>query len=294
MSDTYRFPRTQVEGLSLPRLIVGSNWFLGWSHRSTAMDHMITRRFDTIKRFHPVFDAFAAAEIDAVMGPCHVRPILAESKDDYEQKTGRKLILIDTPIINVDDSPIARKEAEKVIRYSAKIGASLCLIHHSSAEQLVNKNSRSIERLGDYTDMIRQADMIPGLSAHMPELVTYSDEQGYDVQTYIQIYNCLGFLMQVEVETVASIIHHAKKPVITIKPLAAGRTTPYVGLNFVWNTIRDCDMVTIGCSSAEEAMEDIEISRAALERCFPVIEKRQSPNMKQDAFGINHSREKCP
>ena len=44
----------------------------------------------------------------------------------------------------------------------------------------------------------------------MPELIVYSDRNGYDVQTYIQIYNCAGFLMQVEIEAVARIIHEAK------------------------------------------------------------------------------------
>ena len=58
-----------------------------------------------------------------------------------------------------------------------------------------------------------------------------------------------------------------------------------MGLNFVWNTIRDCDMVTVGCTHPDEAAEDIEISRAALERRFPDIEKRASPNARQDAFG---------
>ena len=107
----------------------------------------------------------------------------------------------------------------------------------------------------------------------------------YGVQTYIQIYNCMGFLMQVEVETVNQIIHAAKKPVMTIKPMAAGRTTPFVGLNFSWATIRGCDMVTVGCFNEREAAEDIEISLAALEHRAVNIAKRSSPNMKQDAFG---------
>ena len=133
--------------------------------------------------------------------------------------------------------------------------------------------------------MIRDAGMIPGLSAHMPELVVYSDDNGYDVETYIQIYNCMGFLMQVEIEAVASIIRNAKKPVMTIKPLAAGRTTPFVGLNFSWATIRDCDMVTVGCFNEREALEDIEISKAALERRAPKLAKRNSPAKNQSAFG---------
>ena len=107
--------------------------------------------------------------------------------------------------------------------------------------------------------------MIPGLSCHMPELIVYSDLNEYDVETYIQIYNCAGFLMQVEVEYINKVIWTAKKPVMTIKPMAAGRVSPFVGLNFSWHTIRPIDMITVGCLSPEEAEEDIEISRAAFE-----------------------------
>ena len=119
--------------------------------------------------------------------------------------------------------------------------------------------------------------MIPGLSAHMPEVIQYTDENGYDVETYIQIFNCMGFLMQVEIESVSKIIHAAKKPVITIKPCAAGRTTPYVGLNFSFNAIREQDMVCIGCFNPLEAAEDVEYARAAIERRLPNIEARNSP-----------------
>ena len=149
----------------------------------------------------------------------------------------------------------------------------------------MNKNKGIIDRLDDYTKMIRDAGMIPGLSAHMPELVVYSDANGYDVETYIQIFNCMGFLMQVEIETVASIIQNAKKPVMTIKSMAAGRCSPYVGLTFSWNAIREKDMVTVGAFSAQEAEEDIEISLAAIEHRFPHLEKRSSPNQNQAAFG---------
>ena len=119
----------------------------------------------------------------------------------------------------------------------------------------------------------------------MPEIVMYSDLNEYDVETYIQIYNSQGFLMQVEVEFISKIINEAKKPVMTIKSMAAGRVTPYVGLNFVWNTIRPCDMVTVGVTSQREAVEDIEISFAALERRYPEIDGRTSPIKKQAAFG---------
>ena len=224
------FERTEVAGVSLPRILIGTNWLLGWSHRSTSADKMITDSFDTREKFYPIFQAYAEYGIDAVMAPVSQQPLFIDAINHYRDKSGKELIIIDTPIINVSDSAADRTEAEIAINESAKIGAAFCLPHHSSVEQLVNKNKGIIERIEDYTYMIREAGMKPGLSAHMPELVLYSDENGYDVETYIQIYNCLGFLMQIEVETIASIINNAKKPVIAIKTMAAGRCTPYVGL----------------------------------------------------------------
>lgn len=64
-------------------------------------------------------------------------------------------------------------------------------------------------------------------------------------------------------------IREAKKPVITIKPLAAGKLIPVAGFAFVWNTIRDQDMVTIGTTTPDEARECIEISLDLLNRHIP-------------------------
>lgn len=280
------FPRTTVGGVSLPRMLMGTNWMLGWSHTSVSADEMIRRRYQCVEAFKPVLEAYLRHGVDAIMAPFDgPSQHLLEAIRDTEQKLGRGIILVDTPTINVDDNPQARQEAQAKIQESARRGATFCLLHHSCAEQLVDKNKGVIRRLDDYTKMIRDAGMIPGLSAHMPELIVYSDQNGYDVETYIQIFNCMGFLMQVEIETVASIIHHAKKPVMTIKSMAAGRCTPYVGLTFSWNAIRPQDMVTLGAFSPQEVEEDVEISLAAIEHRFPDLEKRSSPNQNQAAFG---------
>ena len=275
------FPRTDVGGLSLSRMIIGTNWLAGYSHRSSSADEMIKARHATKDTIVPMLETFLSRGVDTIMAPFGMTPVIYEAVKAAEQKTGHGMIMVDTPVINVDDSAAARREAEQTIKECAARGAKVCLVHHYSAEQLVNKNRRQIVRLDDYTKMIRDAGMIPGLSAHMPELVLFSDENGYDVETYIQIYNCMGFLMQVEIEAVASIIRGARHPVMTIKPMAAGRTTPFVGLNFSWATIRDCDMVTVGCFNEAEAAEDVEISLAALERRAPQISGRNSPAKEQ-------------
>lgn len=272
-----KFPRTQAGGVSLPRFIIGCNWISGFSHRGAACDKEILDKHCDPNSTTEIFGTFLQYDIDAVLGLFGVDHSLERAVDIAQEKTGKKMIIIDEPVIPVDDSPVARHEAEMQIKACAKRGATFCLPLHSCVEQLVNKNTKTIDRLPDYLSMIREAGMIPGLSAHMPEIVQYADANEYDVETYIQIFNCAGFLMQVEIESVARIIHNSKKPVITIKPCAAGRITPYVGLTFNWNAIREQDMIAIGCTNAQEAAEDIEISLAAFEHRIPNLDSRNSP-----------------
>ena len=272
------FPRTIVGGVSLPRIIIGTNWILGYSHKTASMDEYIAAKNRDRDVIAGIVEAFLGYGVDAIMGPLSKSVPLIEGVKLAEDRTGKKVIRIDTPILNVDDNKDAYKETEAIIADCKQKGADFCFPHHSSAEQLVNKNKHAIERLPDYLKMIRDHGMVPGLSAHMPELIVFSDEQGYDVETYIQIYNCLGFLMQVEIEYVNKVIWNAKKPVMTIKPMAAGRCTPFVGITFSFATLRECDMVTVGCLTEGEVHEDVEIGLAAIERRRPDIGGRNSPN----------------
>ena len=275
-----QFPRTEVAGISLPRMLVGTNWILGYSHTGPAADDMIRNRHSDPKNVSAVLDAYMEYGIDAIMGPSFDEDSpLRQGMRLTEEKFGKKFIQIVTPGINVEDNDEARAEAEATTAKCAADGATFCLIHHASAEQLVNKNTQTIDRLPDYLAMIRKYGMIPGLSAHMPELVQYSDKNGYDVETYIQIYNCMGFMMQLEIEGVHGVIWNAKKPVMTIKSMAAGRCTPFVGITFSYSTIRPCDMVTLGAFTPNEVHEDVEIALAAIERRRPTLGKRSSPVM---------------
>lgn len=273
---TSTFPRTTVAGVSLSRMIIGTNWILGYSHTTAAADEMIKTRNCAPEAVSGIVEAFLESGVDTIMVEMHGRQAVLDALKRSEDRTGKKIIRLDTPVINVDDTPAARREAEAAIAESARNGAVFCLPHHSSVEQLVLKNTRAIPRLPDYLSMIRDHGMIPGLSAHIPELVVFSDLNEYDVETYIQIYNSAGFLMQVEIEYVHSIIWGARKPVMTIKPMAAGRLSPFVGLTFAFATIRERDMVTVGCLTPREAREDVEIGMAAIERRPPRVAGRGS------------------
>ena len=184
------FPRTTVGGISLPRLLIGSNWFLGWSHRGAAADAAIRERFPEPRDFWPTISVFLDAGVDALMAPISTTPIMEQAIDYAEQKSGKKIIRIDTPGVNVEDTPEGRRDAEALIKHSAEIGSDLCLLHHTCVEKLLDKGSESIPRLPDYLSMIRDAGMIPGLSAHMPETVVYTTSRRTSRSSTVWDFSC--------------------------------------------------------------------------------------------------------
>jgi len=265
-----QFPRTKIEGLSVSRLMIGTNWFLGYSHTSKAKDRDIVETM-TANRIADIVEVFMNAGVDVLYG-VRPDPKLIQGISEAEQRTGRKCITIAIPSLPVEDPAKSAGEAERVLDELAKMGTAICMPHQCTTDAFVNRRTRSLNGIEVYLRMIRERGMIPGLSTHMPETPTYADECGLDVATYIQIYNAAGFLMQIEIDWVQRMIWGAKKPVITIKPLAAGRLPPLVGLGFVWSTIRECDMVCIGTSNPYEAAEVVELSLSILEHRAPRVE----------------------
>lgn len=269
MTSQSEFPRTLVGGVSLPRLIIGTNWFLGYSHTSLAKDKFI-QDLQTRERIAAVLAAFLDYGIDAVMGPLSQH--LEDSIRAAEQRAGRGLIRIYTPAFDLSPDAAAENSAPAALDKCAGWGASFCLPHQCVVDALVDRRAGLIRDLDQYTRLIRARGMIPGLSTHMPETIVYADQMGADVETYLQPYNAAGFLMQVEADWVMRVIHQARKPVMAIKPLAAGRLLPVVGLAFVWSTLREQDLVTIGATTPDEAREVAELSLNLLHHRLPSYE----------------------
>jgi len=269
-----KFPRTRIENLSVSRLIMGTNWWLGYSHTSGAKDKEILRSC-TAERVAEMIEAYLDAGIDTMLGPlplAHLQQAIAIAQD----KTGRKVIYLVTPSLNLAADAKADDDNRRVFDACARLGCPVCMPHTSSTDALVDRRARVIRDMDKYCRMIREAGMIPGLSTHMPEAPVYADETGLDVATYTQLYNAVGFLMQIEVDWVHRMIWQCRKPVITIKPLAVNKVLPLVGLAFNWSTIRDQDMVCVGTSTPDEVRECIEISLSILERRTPEVQLQRT------------------
>jgi hypothetical protein len=262
------FPRTVVGGVSLSRMLIGTNWFLGFSHTTAAKDDYIREHVAKREKIADIIEVFLNNGVDSIMGLIQ-RKDLWEGIQEAQQRTGKKVIIISTPGIPLGAGTPANgfgDDAEKTFDEEKRLGATFCLPHQSTVDALVDRCTRKIRHMGQLSQMIRERGMIPGISTHMPESITYADEENLDVETYISIYNSMGFLMQVEVDWINRIIRESKKPVMTIKPMAAGQLRPFQALNFVWNTIRPQDMVTVGTMTPKEAQECIDLSLGILEK----------------------------
>jgi hypothetical protein len=266
------FPKTIVGGVSVSRMIAGTNWLMGFSHCTPAKDALINEAVPDAKRIADVFEVFFRAGVNAVMGQVqHDR--LYNGIRDAEQRTGVEAVIISTPAFPTNKrTPVDGFDMDEVARIldiEVAHGATFCFPHTDTTDKMVDHCTRELRCMDQLCAAIRERGMIPGLSTHVPESIIYADETGLDVETYISIFNAMGFLMQVEVDWTARIIEKAKHPVMTIKPMAAGQIRPLQALTFNWNAIRECDMVTVGAMTPREAEELIEISLAILERRHP-------------------------
>ena len=251
-------------------MFIGINWFLGFSHTSRASDNLI-KRLGTREAIADILEVFFRAGVDCVYGARPGSPQLLDAIRDAEDRTGRPCVRLGTPTLRTDETPDAQADNARTLDEYARIGCRICMPHQNTTDVLLDRSARDIRGMAGIAEMIRRRGMIPGISTHTPEAPVYADERGMDIQTYCQIYNAAGFLMQVEVDWVHRLIWERRKPVITIKPMAAGRLHPFVGLAFNWATIRPEDMVCVGTMTADEARECIDISLSVLNGTGPVV-----------------------
>ncbi len=270
------FPRTEIGGISVPRLVCGTNWMLGFSHQTKAKDLFIKDLFDIPAKMADVVEVFARAGCNALMSlPSE---FVAEAIREVEQRVGVEMLWLCTPGYVEWGNPDSWKDS---VELTKRLGAQFCFPHTTVTDPLLDKvNKRLSPTLTDHLRLVRELDMIPGLSTHAPEAIVCCDASEADVETYIQPYNAAGFLCHVETDWLQRTINKARKPVTTIKPLAAGRLHPVTGLSFVWSTIREQDLVTIGTMNTYEAEEVIEISLACLEHRQPNLELQYTRSKK--------------
>jgi len=248
-------PTTIIEGHEIGRLVIGTNWFLGYSHQSAAKSKWI-RRYQDAEKIANVLEICTAGGMNAIVAP--VSELLTEAIDLHRARTGRHIIQVLTP------GGADVEELKVGIDQCAELGAEFCFPHTSWTDSRLHPATNEITEYEEVAAYISSKGMAPGLSTHRPEAIVVGDRAGYDIAAYIQPLNPIGFLCSVETDWVANIIRNTPRPIIVIKPLAAGRLNPPTGLGFAFSNIKPIDVVCIGLLCEEEAEEDLEVTHQIL------------------------------
>ena len=243
-------PTTRIEGLEISRLTCGSNPFFGFSHFSNARDVWM-REWFTDERIVDVLVKCSEFGVNAVVSPTFER--MHEALETTRDRTGKDFHWICTPGGALGD-------IHEGIKFCADRGVKICMPHTSFTDARLNINENRIDGIEPVLASIRDHGMIPGLSTHRPEVLTVAQSAGYDVATCILPLNVVGFLCAVETDWMAWVIQEYRKPVICIKPFAAGRLMPRPGLDFAFRNCKPADMVCAGFLSPGEVEEDLKIA----------------------------------
>jgi len=135
------FPRTEVGGQSISRMIVGTNWFLGYSHTSAAKDRFI-KALMTRERIADILTAFLERGVDAIMGmPV---PMLTQAIGDAQDRVGRPMYTILTPTVAVLPGGPPEQEPERVYDLAKELGATFCT--RRSATSIATRRSSASAR----------------------------------------------------------------------------------------------------------------------------------------------------
>ena len=250
-----RLPTTKIGGVEISRVTCGSNQFLGYSHFSGARDRWLKSYF-TVERIVEVMLKCAEFGVNAIVsGP---EQKIHEALELVRKSTGGDFHWICTPGGGMG-------EIYDGIKWCAERGVRICMPHTSFTDPRLNIHANRIEEIEPVLASIREHGMVPGLSTHRPEVLNVAQSAGYDVETCILPLNVIGFLCAVETDWMARVIQGYAKPVICIKPFAAGRVMPRPGLDFVFRNNKPIDTVCCGFLSPDEAEEDLRIALEILE-----------------------------
>jgi pentatricopeptide repeat protein len=221
-----QMPSIALGNLSVSRLIIGGNPFSGNSHTSAELDSQMLDYFTTNRIKETLFDCERHG-ITATLsrGDRHIIRTMREYWND-----GGKLQWI---------CQIASELADLKghIRQVAASGAAAIYHHGTRTDNLWHQGR--IDEAHDLLKEMRDTGVTVGFGSHIPEVIEYVQERGWDLDFYVcSVYNLNKGIRQSQVTTVVRneevfddndrdrmfrTIRAVPKPVLAIKILAAGR-----------------------------------------------------------------------
>lgn len=240
-------PAIRLGTLEVSRLILGSNPFWGYSHKSAALDEEM-KRHHTDERIMRILDEAADCGLTALASPPDPRWVNLWAR--YRGGGGRLKIWISQCHGHPGQMP-----AE--IDRSVKAGAAAIFIQGARVEEQFGQGHFDVLR--SWIDRIKDAGLPAGAAAHWPEVHPELERRKFPTDFYYQcMYNVTksNDYSAAERESALKTVESLDKPVVAYKILAAGRLNAGEGFEYVFNRLARKDGVCVGIY-AQKAIDQI-------------------------------------
>ncbi len=240
-------PTVRLGSLEVSRLILGSNPFWGYSHKSAQLDEEM-RRHHTDARIIRILDEAAECGLTAVASPPDERWRNLWTR--YKANGGRLKLWIS----QCHGSP---EQMIQEIDRSVAAGAAAIFIQGLRVEEQFGKGN--FDTLRKWIEHIKEAGLPAGAAAHWPEVHPELERRRFPIDFYYQcMYNASKSedYKAAEREKAVATIAQLEKPVVAYKILGAGRLSASEGFDYAFSRIRRKDAVCVGIY-ADKAIDQI-------------------------------------
>lgn len=240
-------PTIRFGTLEVSRLILGSNPFWGYSHKSAQLDEEM-RRHHTDERIMQILDEAADCGLTALASPPDERWLKLWAR--YKGEGGRLPIWISQCHGEPGQIP------DEIDR-SIKAGARAIFIQGLRVEEQFGRGR--FDTLRAWIERIKAAGLPAGAAAHWPEVHLELQRREFPLDFHYQCFYNVSkgeTYGPAEREKAVSTIERLNKPVVAYKILGAGRLPASEGFEYAFNHIKRKDGVCVGIY-AREAIDQI-------------------------------------
>jgi len=252
-------PTVRLGTLEVSRLILGSNPFWGYSHKSARLDEEMKRHY-TDERIMQILDEAADCGLTALASPPDARWVDLWAR--YLEGGGR----LKTWLSQCHGNP---EQMNDEIDRSVRAGARAVFIQGARVEEQFGKGNFDILR--SWIERIKEAGLPAGAAAHWPEIHPELERRRFPTDFYYQCFYNVSKgedYTAAEREKAVATIERLEKPVIAYKILAAGRLPASEGFEFAFNHIARKDGVCVGIY-ARKAIDQIRQNATYTETLTP-------------------------
>ena len=203
-------------GRKVSRLIVGGNPFSGFSHQNEYLSRDMEDYFSAQNIKKTLYDCLNTGINTALMrGDKHIIRLLREFR-------------LEGGDINWIGQTTPESASFEGCVSTIKNNGAFCMYHHGTSTDKLFR-SGEYDELRRRLEVIRGSGLPVGLGSHMPEVIEYAQEQGWNVDFYVTcVYNIdknpgVETFDEEDPPKMYKVIQSVDKPCIVFKILAAGR-----------------------------------------------------------------------